>query len=95
MKRERAQASTSILALVAAARVGVGAAMILAPSRIFRLVPGQKHYLCGPSGSVTWLSAPAPARPGHAAEIASFDGGQRLDWLVMEPTLSPGFAARR
>ena len=34
-------------------------------------------------------------RPGHAAKKANCNGGQRLDWLVMEPTLLPGFAASR
>jgi hypothetical protein len=38
-------ASNSILALVAAARVGVGAAMILAPSRFFSLSSGVETLL--------------------------------------------------
>jgi hypothetical protein len=45
VKRERAQASTSILALVAAARVGVGAVMIVAPSRIFSPGSGTETLL--------------------------------------------------
>jgi hypothetical protein len=43
--RERTQGSTSILALVAAARVAVGAAMILAPSRIFSPGSGTETLL--------------------------------------------------
>src|SRR3984893_9359649 len=42
---ERAQASTPILALVAAARVAVGAAVILAPSRIFSPGSGTETLL--------------------------------------------------
>ena len=42
---ERAQASTPILALVAVARVGVGAAMILAPSRFFSPGSGTETLL--------------------------------------------------
>jgi hypothetical protein len=42
---ERAQASTPILALVAAARVGVGAAMVLAPSRFFSPGSGTETLL--------------------------------------------------
>src|SRR3984885_10337739 len=42
---ERAQASTRIMALVAAARVGVGAAMILAPSRFFSPGSGTETLL--------------------------------------------------
>jgi len=43
--REQAKASTSILAMVAAARVAVGATMILAPSRIFSLGSGTETLL--------------------------------------------------
>jgi hypothetical protein len=43
--QERAQASTAILALVAVARVGVGAAMVLAPSRIFSPGSGTETLL--------------------------------------------------
>jgi hypothetical protein len=43
--RERPQESTPILALVAAARVAVGAAMILAPSRFFALGSGTETLL--------------------------------------------------
>ena len=43
--REKAQASNLILALVAAARVAVGAAMILAPSRIFSPGSGAETLL--------------------------------------------------
>jgi len=42
---ERAGASTPILALVAAARVGVGAVMILAPRRIFSPGSGTETLL--------------------------------------------------
>ena len=42
---EKAQASTATLALVAAARVAVGAAMILAPSRIFSPGSGTETLL--------------------------------------------------
>jgi hypothetical protein len=42
---ERDQASTRALALVAAARVGVGVAMILAPSRIFSPGSGTETLL--------------------------------------------------
>src|ERR1700735_4348747 len=42
---ERAPASTPILALVAAARVGVGAAMVLAPSRFFSPGSGTETLL--------------------------------------------------
>ena len=45
MVREKAQASTSILAMVAAARVAVGATMILAPSRIFSPGSGTETLL--------------------------------------------------
>lgn len=45
MKRERPWESTSILALVAVARVGVGAAMIVAPSRIFSPGSGTETLL--------------------------------------------------
>jgi hypothetical protein len=43
--REKAQASTSILAIVAAARVAVGATMILVPSRIFTPATGTETLL--------------------------------------------------
>src|ERR1700744_6606320 len=43
--REKAQAPNSILALVAAARVAVGVAMILAPSRIFSPGSGTETLL--------------------------------------------------
>jgi hypothetical protein len=43
--REQAKASTSILAMVAAARVAVGATMILAPSRIFSPGSGTETLL--------------------------------------------------
>ncbi len=43
--REKAQASTSILAMVAAARVAVGATMILVPSRIFSPGSGTETLL--------------------------------------------------
>jgi hypothetical protein len=43
--REKAQASTAILAVVAAARVAVGATMILAPSRIFSPGSGTETLL--------------------------------------------------
>jgi hypothetical protein len=43
--RDKAQASTSILAMVAAARVAVGATMILAPSRIFSPGSGTETLL--------------------------------------------------
>src|ERR1700760_5041823 len=43
--REKAQASNLILALVAAARVAVGAAMILAPSRFFSPGSGTETLL--------------------------------------------------
>jgi hypothetical protein len=43
--RERAQAPSSILALVAAARVAVGAVMIVAPSRIFTPGSGTETLL--------------------------------------------------
>ena len=43
--RERTQVSTRILALVAAARVAVGAAMILAPSRFFPPGSGTETLL--------------------------------------------------
>jgi hypothetical protein len=43
--RERPQVSTRILALVAAARVAVGAAMILAPSRFFPPGSGTETLL--------------------------------------------------
>jgi hypothetical protein len=42
---ERVQASTPILALVAVARVGVGAAMIFAPSRFFSPGSGTETLL--------------------------------------------------
>jgi hypothetical protein len=42
---EKAQASTPVLALVAAARVAVGAVMILAPSRIFSPGSGTETLL--------------------------------------------------
>jgi hypothetical protein len=45
VKHEKAQASTPILALVAAARVAVGTAMILAPSRIFSPGSGTETLL--------------------------------------------------
>jgi hypothetical protein len=45
MNREPAQASTSILALVAAARVAVGVAMIVAPDRIFSPGSGTETLL--------------------------------------------------
>ena len=45
MVREKTQASTSILAIVAAARVAVGATMILAPSRIFSPGSGTETLL--------------------------------------------------
>jgi hypothetical protein len=43
--RERSQGSTSILALVAVARVAVGAVMIIAPSRIFSPGSGTETLL--------------------------------------------------
>ena len=43
--RKEAQASTSILAMVAAARVAVGATMILVPSRIFSPGSGTETLL--------------------------------------------------
>lgn len=45
MVRDRTRTSPSILALVAAARVGVGAAMILAPSRFFSTDSGTEILL--------------------------------------------------
>ena len=45
MIRERPQVSTRILALVAAARIAVGAAMILAPSRFFPPGSGTETLL--------------------------------------------------
>ena len=45
MVHERAQPSAPVLALVAAARVAVGAAMILAPSRIFSPGSGTETLL--------------------------------------------------
>ena len=50
MTRERAQGSTSVLALVAAARVAVGAVMILAPSRIFSPGSGTETLLMRTNG---------------------------------------------
>src|ERR1700744_4605683 len=47
---EKAQASTSILALVAAARVAVGGARILAPSRVFSPRSGPETLLMGTIG---------------------------------------------
>jgi hypothetical protein len=45
VNREPAQASTSLLGLVAAARVAVGVAMIVAPSRIFSPETGTETLL--------------------------------------------------
>jgi hypothetical protein len=45
VKRDSAQASTPILTLVAAARVAVGATMILVPSRIFSPGSGTETLL--------------------------------------------------
>jgi hypothetical protein len=45
MTQESTRASSPILALVAAARVGVGAAMLLAPGRFFRPESGTETLL--------------------------------------------------
>src|ERR1700687_1741971 len=73
--REKAQASTSILAMVAAARVAVGATMILAPSRFFS--PG--------SGTETLLMRTIGIRDvvlgsGACAAWASGAGGEFRRW---------------
>jgi hypothetical protein len=78
VKQQRAQASTSILALVAAARVGVGAAMILAPSRIFS--PG--------SGTETLLMRTIGIRDvvigsGACAAWARGGGGEFRRWATL------------
>jgi hypothetical protein len=78
VQREKAQASTSILALVAAARVAVGAAMILAPSRIFS--PG--------SGTETLLMRTIGIRDvvlgsGACAAWARGEGGELQRWATV------------
>jgi hypothetical protein len=66
MERDLSRKSTSTLAIVAAARVGVGAAMILAPGRFFppgsgtdtllmRTV-GIRDVVLGAGGCVAWAS---------------------------------------
>ena len=76
--RERAQATTWILALVAAARVAVGATMILAPSRIFS--PG--------SGTETLLMRTIGIRDvvlgsGACAAWARGEGGELQRWATV------------
>ena len=92
---DRAQAATPILALVAVARVGVGAAMILAPSRFFSPGSGTETLLMRTIGIRDVVLGSGACAAWARGEEVSFDGGQRLDWLVMEPTLLPGFAASR
>jgi hypothetical protein len=75
---ERAQASTPILAVVAVARVGVGAAMILVPSRFFS--PG--------SGTETLLMRTVGIRDvvlgsGACAAWASGEEGELRRWATL------------
>jgi hypothetical protein len=63
--RDRTRTSPPILALVAAARVGVGAAMLVAPGRFFKPGSGTETLLMqtigirdvvlGSGGCVTWV----------------------------------------
>jgi hypothetical protein len=95
--RERAQAATSILALVAAARVAVGAVMILAPSRIFSPGSGTETLLMrtigirdvvlGSGGCAAWASGQEGelrrwATVGLVSDGADFVTGLRSKPLV-------------
>jgi len=93
--RERAEGSTAILALVAAARVAVGAAMILAPSRIFSPGSGTETLLMRTIGIRDVVLGSGACAAWARGEEGECSGGQRSAWLVMEQTLLPAFAARR
>jgi hypothetical protein len=95
--REKAQASTSLLALVAAARVAVGATMILAPSRIFTPGSGTETLLMrtigirdvviGSGACAAWARGEASelhrwATVGLASDGADFVTGLRSKPLV-------------
>jgi hypothetical protein len=95
--REKAQASTSILALVAAARVAVGAVMILAPSRVFTPGSGTETLLMrtigirdvvlGSGGCAAWARGEQGelqrwATVGLASDGADFVTGLRSKPLV-------------
>jgi hypothetical protein len=95
--RERSQGSTSILALVAAARVAVGAVMILAPSRIFSPGSGTETLLMrtigirdvvlGSGGCAAWARGEQGelqrwATVGLASDGADFVTGLRSKPLV-------------
>ena len=79
MVREKAQASTAILAMVAAARVAVGATMILAPSRIFS--PGFGAVL--PSRGLGPRLIPAQMKGLSSSAI-----GQMADADISDPATS-------
>jgi hypothetical protein len=95
--RESTQGSTSILALVAAARVAVGAVMILAPSRIFSPGSGTETLLMrtigirdvvlGSGGCAAWARGEQGelqrwATVGLASDGADFVTGLRSKPLV-------------
>jgi hypothetical protein len=95
--RERSQGSTSILALVAAARVAVGAVMIIAPSRIFSPGSGTETLLMrtigirdvvlGSGGCAAWARGEQGelqrwATVGLASDGADFVTGLRSKPLV-------------
>jgi hypothetical protein len=95
--RERSQGSTSILALVAVARVAVGAVMIIAPSRIFSPGSGTETLLMrtigirdvvlGSGGCAAWARGEQGelqrwATVGLASDGADFVTGLRSKPLV-------------
>jgi hypothetical protein len=97
VESEKAQASTSILALVAAARVAVGVAMIVAPSRIFSPGTGTETLLMrtigvrdvviGSGACAAWARGEAGelqrwATVGLASDSADFVTGLRSKPLV-------------
>jgi hypothetical protein len=95
--REKAQASTAILAMVAVARVAVGTTMILAPSRIFTPGSGTETLLMrtigirdvviGSGACAAWARGEAGelqrwATVGLASDGADFVTGLRSKPLV-------------
>ena len=93
--REKAQASTSILAIVAAARVAVGATMVLAPAGIFSPGSGTETLLMRTIGIRDVVRNLGAARLGDGGEEGELQRWATVGLRPARPTLLPGFAASR